>query len=215
MISLLFVRCQKDDSVDKEEPNSFNIDITTGYKSDTIQVGDTIWFESKTNGMLIDINTQDRVYFGEAILTVNLLVRSWNIQNQGTQQEKYNVILKSPTQYITYTTNTTMIGVYYYKNAGYYLMRFGVVFYSPGTYSIDGDYLKFKNYHTNEYVKLGGDGIMKFNDFEGAYKEAYLYPEMKQNNTNLEYDLTEEDKSLFHLVDDANKSKYFFINVIK
>ena len=215
VVVFTFIKCQKATDFEQEEKYQFNVDITTEYNSEEIKKGDTIWFESKTNGMFVDIKSKEHIYFGEAIITVNLLIRSWNIQNQNNQYSKYKVLLRTPTRYITYTDKATMLGLFYYKDMGQYSMKFGVVFDTVGVYSIDADYLQFKNYHTNEIVKLGGEGIMKFNDLEDGYKEAYIYARMKKNNIDVYNSLTEDDKNTFNIIDDNNKLKYFFIKVVE
>ena len=74
-------------------------------------------------------------------------------------------------------------------------MKFGIIFHNPGTYSIDGHYLQFKNYYNNETINLGG-GFIKYYDLSYEYKEAYLYSEIISENRNIHLynNLTNIDK---------------------
>ena len=209
----LFVQC-KNDEPENEDIYNLKTVITTDYNSDTISIGDTLWFESEVVGFLVDSATQKNIYFGEALLNINVLIRAWNIDNQEYQPDCYSFDLRTYAGYISYTKKTTMLNVYYYLKEGKYLMKFGVVFNKPGIYSIDGDYLAFKNYYNNEIINFGG-GVIKYYNLDNEYKEAYLYSVLNVDNRNLNLynNLSKEDKESFQDVNEVNESRYFFIKV--
>lgn len=216
IIFLLFSQCQKEEDLGDIDIYNLKTEINIDYNSDTISIGDTLWIESEVVAFLVDSATQKNIYFSDAFLNINLLVRAWNIENQTYQPDNYSFKLESYTSYISYTNKTTILGLYYYSNKGKYLMKFGIIFHNPGTYSIDGDYLQFKNYYNNETINLGG-GFIKYYDLSYEYKEAYLYSEIISENRNIHLynNLTNIDKESFQTINEINQSKYFFVKVIK
>lgn len=213
-IILLFIQCQSDENLETGEIYNLKTEITTDYDSDTISVGDTLWFESEVVGFLVDSATNKNIYFSDALLNINLLVRAWNVENQEYQPDNYSVSFRTYASYLSYTNKTTMIGLYYYSELGKYLMKFGIVFNTPGTYSVDGDYLEFKNYYNNEIINFGG-GLVQYYTLDNEYREAYLYSEfnIEDRNMHLYNNLTDVDKESFQVVNEKNQSKYFFIKV--
>ena len=67
----LFVQC-KNDEPENEDIYNLKTEITTDYNSDTISIGDTLWFESEVVGFLVDSATQKNIYFGEALLNISV-----------------------------------------------------------------------------------------------------------------------------------------------
>lgn len=213
-IGLVFTQCQKDEDLGDNEIYSFTTNVSVNYNTDTISQGDTLWFESEIVGYLVDSATQKNIYFGDANINLNLLVRSWNIENQIYQPDYYNFKFSTYIGYISYTDKATLLSLYYYSKEGKYLMKFGVVFNSPGIYSIDGDYMKFENYFTNETEYFGG-GTMSFQNLDYQTRGAYIKANLIADNRNMHLynELSDDEKNSFQVVDDSNQSKYFFIKV--
>ncbi len=212
---LLFIQCQKEEDLGSPEIYNFKTTINTDYNADTISIGDTIWFDSKIVSFLVDSATNKSIYFGNARININMLVRAWNVENQTFESKYCNFdFKKNYSSFISQTSKATMVGLYYYADAGKYLLKFGVIFNKSGIYSIDADYLKFKSYYNNNIVYFGG-GYMQFYNTDNKYREAYLSAEITAENQNIHLynELSDEDKASFQVVNDDNQSKYFFIKV--
>ncbi len=212
---LIFIQCQKEEELGAVEVYKFKTTIKTDYSTDTISIGDTLWFYSEIIGFLVDSATKESIYFNEARININMLVRAWNVENQNFESDYCSFDFKDNySSFISKTVKTTMVGLYYYAHEGKYLLRFGVTFNTQGIYSIDADYLKFKSYYNNSTVYFGG-GYMQFYNTNNEYKEAHLSADIVADNQNIHLynELSDEDKASFHEVNDGNKSKYFFIEV--
>jgi len=214
VVSLLFIQCQSDEELGGTEFYNFATDLVVNYDTDTISMGDTLWFESEIVGFLVDSATQENIYFGNASINLNILVRAWNIENQNYQPDNYNFDYRTYISYESYTEKATMLGLYYYSYEGKYLLKFGVIFNKPGIYSIDGDYLEFKNYYNNNIEYFGG-GIMSFQDLNFQDKVAYIKCQIITDNRNMHLynGLSNQDIKSFQSVTEINENKYFFIKV--
>ncbi len=212
---LVFVQCQNNLDLGTTEYDHLITEISVDCSTDTISVGDTIWFESTANGFLKDSATRNNVYFLNALLNIKIQVRSWNKENQDSIYDFCNFEVPGYSNFIASTEKSKMIGLYYTSNGSNNTLKFGVVFNTPGVYSIDSDYLKFKNYFSDSDEYYGG-GIIQYEDIQNNYQEAYIIAEMSTDNRNLHlYEgLSESDKESFQVVDEKNQNKYFFIKVI-
>jgi len=214
IFGFLFVQCKLDNELDPIVYYDFITEVSTVYNTDTISMGDTLWFKSEISGFLVDTASNKTIHFKDATIKQDLMVRTWNIENQNYQPDNASIEFRTYASYISYTEKVTMIGMYYYTSAGKYLMKFGVVFHKPGIYSVDADYLKFHNYYNNSEQYFGG-GRMDFLNLNNESKGAYLHAEIVSdtNNIHLYNNLSESDKTSFQVVDGTNQSKYFFIKV--
>jgi len=214
-LGLLFVRCVPDDEIEAVKIYNFETEIEVNYNSDTIGLGDTIWFYSEVYGSLKDSASQKNIFITEAIININLFIRSWSIENQDYQPDNFNVVYKNRAQigYIGHTPKAGMLGLYYSSNKGLYELSFGVVFKKTGIYSIDADYLSFSNYYSNNFTELGG-GYMQLYDINDTYAEANIKSVFTGNrNIHIYEGLSDNEKQAFRVVNDQNESKYFFIKV--
>jgi hypothetical protein len=211
---VLLFGCKKDKEIEIQTYN-FNININIDYKYDTIVIGDTIWITSEVYKSLTDIPSGEIIYFGDALINNNIIVRSWSIENQEYQTGNIDFHLKTYIPYLTYTNNATIIGMLYYFSKDKYYFSLGIIFNKQGIYSIDGDFLNFKNYYTDELVTFGG-GYMQFYDINENYREATLHSVIVADNRNINLynQLSNEEKNIFDPVNSENQNKYFFINVI-
>ncbi|MDA3893782.1 MAG: hypothetical protein PF517_19130 [Salinivirgaceae bacterium] len=213
VIGLIFVQCDKNSEVQTEFYN-FSTELNVEYNSDTISIGDTLWFESEIQGFLKDSASKSNIHFRAASINLNMVVRSWNIVNQKKQPSHYDFVFKSAVDHMTFTDKATILGLYYIEYESVYTLRFGIVFNSPGVYSIDSDYLRMKNYFSNNIEYLGG-GLVEMNDMNDDYQAGSLKSDMVVENRNLHLysDLSDEDRNSFHEVNSENELKYFFIKV--
>ncbi len=214
LFAVLFSGCESNEEIEMQTYN-FNVNIDIDYKYDTISVGDTIWVTSEIYKSLTDLNSGEIVYFGDALINNNIIVRSWSIDNQEYQPSNINFNFKTYAPYLSYTNNAALVRLLYSLSKDKYHFNMGVVFNKSGIYSIDCDFLNFKNYYSNETVTFGG-GYMQFYDINEKYNEAILHSAINTENRNIDLynQLSKEEKDIFDPINNENQSKYFFIKVI-
>jgi len=214
VFGLLFIQCQKDEELSAVKYYNFEPILAIDYAVDTISMGDTLWINSEIGDFLIDSATQKKIYFNSARIIINMMIRSWNVENQTDQPSNYDFDFGTYASYFSYASKATLVGVYYHSSNDKVVMKCGIAFNTPGTFSIDSDYLNFHNYN-NATEQYYGGGIMEFYNLQKEYKAAYLKAKIQAENHNIHlYNaLSDTDKKSFQRVDEGNQSKYFFIKV--
>lgn len=214
LVTGVFVQCQKEEDLGTVEYQYLKTQLQVDYNADTISMGDTIWIHSEIFGFLKDSASNENVLFGDAVIQLNIQVRAWNAAVQNFQTDYCSFDFESFASYLSYTAKTTMIGAYYSPVEGKQILEIGVVFHTPGIYSIDTDYSKVENYLNNSIGVFGG-GLIEYYDLQNNYHKAYLIADIDVENNNMHlYDaLSESDKNSFEGIKEQNESKYFFIKV--
>lgn len=202
---------------EKEEEQTYPTFLTTvsvEHEAETLNQGDTLWIKGEISAYFIDSATLENRYFSEAYIRLNLLVRAWMEQNQDYPPNNYSFVYETPVAYVSQTPKATMLGLVYQNSDYLYHFKVGVVFKRLGIFSIDTDFLYADE--LNESKAFGG-GLVYYYDMSKDYHEAHLSAGISNTDThyNLYQALTAEQKASFREVGDANKNKYYFIDVVE
>lgn len=213
-VLFMFWGCEKDQGLDDFQVHYFKVGYQFDLPDNNVAVDDTVWVKSTIEGNLIDTVTNEKVFFTDAYLMINMIIRDWESNDTLSQNDNYSILLNTPSKYASYTKNAALLGLEYNKEKDVYLLNIGVVFHSPGIYSIDFDYLEVVN-PDNQQAEYFGGGIIQFVDSDLVYNEGYLIGEVDEENRNLDLynGLLPESKSKFQKVNQDNNDKYFFINI--
>ena len=207
---LLLAACEKEE---EQTYPTFLTTVSVEHEAETLSPGDTLWINGEISAYFVDSATRENRYFSEAYIRLNLLVRAWMEQNQDYPPNNYSFVYETPVAYVSQTPKATMLGLVYQNSDYLYHFKVGVVFKRPGIYSVDTDLLYADE--LNEGQAFGG-GLVFYYDMSKDYHEAHLSAGISNTDThyNLYQALTAEQKASFHEVGDANKNKYYFIDVV-
>ncbi len=210
VVLFLLAACEKEE---EQTYPTFLTTVSVEHETEVLHPGDTLWINGGISAYFVDSATRENRYFSEAYIRLNLLVRAWNEQNQDYPPHNYSFVYETPVAYVSQTPKATMLGLVYQNSDYLYHFKVGVVFKRPGTYSIDTDLLYADE--LNESKAFGG-GLVFYYDMSGDYHEAYLSAGIGNTDTHyhLYQALTAEQKASFREVGDANKNKYYFIDVV-
>lgn len=206
---LLLAACEKEE--DMSYP-TFLTTVSIEHEADTLSLSDTLWIRSELSAYFVDSATHEKHYFSDAYIRMNVLVRAWMEQNQDYPPNNYFFVYETPVAYVSHTSAATMLGLIYQNSDYLYHFKLGVVFKRPGIYSIDTDYFYAE---LNESKAFGG-GQVYYYDMSGDYREAYLSASIgnTENNIELYESLNKEQQASFRELGEANKHKYYFIDVV-
>ncbi len=209
----LFWQCQKDEDLGSSVHSTFETKLLVANDLSELFLTDTLWVSSEVVGYLVDSVTKTNVFFSEAILIQNLIIRSWNSENQVYQPNNYSFIFETYCNQLSQTSEASMARFIYEENNNKYKLKVGLLFKKAGVYSIDADKLILK---TSDQTQYFGGGVVGYNDLDGNYHEGYLSATFENEETNYELyqNLTEFEKAVFQPVSDFNKQKYYFIHVL-
>lgn len=211
--SFLFLQCQKEEDLGSSNHSTFETKLLVVNNLAEIFLNDTLWVTSEVVGYLVDSTTKTNVFFSEAILIQNLIIRSWNSENQDYQPNNYSFVFETYCTQLSQTSEASLARFVYEENNSKYQLKVGLLFKKPGIYSIDADKLLLK---TSDQTQYFGGGVIGYNDLAGNYYEGYLSAAFENEETNYELyqNLTDAEKSVFQPVSDSNKQKYYFIHVL-
>ncbi len=215
IILSVFWSCQEDESLDTNTNNyTFAPTFTIENNSTNVNCFDTVWINSTIPGYLYDEVTNEKVYFLDAIIYLNFMVRAWSGQANPIVTNSVGLVYETYSPYNVLVEHLSMSGVWYeYKDTAF-RTRIGVIFYEPGVYSLDFDNTLVFNHNTNTYETYGG-GRISFYDVDWVEHSGYVYPNFG-GSANIEAykTLTLTEQQRFNPIDSANMNKYFFINAL-
>ncbi len=213
ILMAISISCTKESNLENVYNYTFEPVFTTNNTTNQLNIGDTIWLKSIVPGYLTETETNQKIYFLDAYMTINPVIRAWSLNLPTNQNQNYSITYIDTCLYQIITQNAIMSVIEYsYKNPNFEL-TFGVTFHKPGIYSIDFDYLKHTNYTLNTDENYGG-GYIKFKDIDMIEQNGYLNPIIETNNsTNYYNELSETEKTNFQQVTQQNQNKYLFIKI--
>jgi len=213
IIVTIFVQCQFEEDTEPVEYATYETKFNVENNSASFSIEDTLWITSEVIGFLTDSATKENIFFSDAFLIQTLIIRSWDSINQLNQRDNYSLFFKTYCSQLTQTSEASMIRLIYENNNKKYQIKKGIKFKKEGIYSIDTDKLVI---NSSGQSQLYGGGVVGFYDLNETYHEGYLSSTIvnQDNNYQLYTALTEVEKSTFQKVDDKNKQKYYFVNVL-
>lgn len=182
--------------------------------SETINVGDTLWIQSRIPVQAQDTATGGTVNLIDAAIHLPLVVNAWNAENQNYQPDNYTIVQSESTIRVIYNfPETSVIGLDYLRSDENYVFRFGLVFHRTGTYSIDFEkvsHTQLMNGYEDSYAGYGslsymiGD-IYHYGELVISFKNSELHQHLYDN-------LNEADKNS-QSRDVQSTSPYYFFTV--